>query len=117
MYNQKSFRSNKMNDKNAIGNKKENKLTPQEIKEKRTKLTIGCCVAVAVVINLLYFTMKKNIKYGKINLEKKRFEKIPEKYKILPKDTFDLFSEHPENYPADAAERFSRYTGFVKEKK
>ena len=54
----------------AKGRKKERPLdklkTPDEILKYRTKLAVGCVFAVALAADILYFTVKRNLKYDKI---------------------------------------------------
>ena len=45
--------------------------TPEEILKYRTKLAVGCVFAVAVAADILYFTIKRNIKYDNIERAKK----------------------------------------------
>ena len=45
--------------------------TPEEILKYKTKLAVGCVFAVAVAADILYFTVKRNIKYDRIEQAKK----------------------------------------------
>lgn len=59
-----SFRSNKEN--KTKEDKTEQLKTPADFLSNKTKLAVGCCFAAALAIDILYFTVKRNIKYDKL---------------------------------------------------
>ncbi|MBE7704599.1 MAG: hypothetical protein E7Z90_02155 [Cyanobacteria bacterium SIG29] len=67
-----------------------------EIQAKRVKTAVGCCLAVVIAADILYFAMKRNIKYSKL---KKAAELVAEKSKTArpipspPKSLEELVKE------------------------
>ena len=67
-----------------------------EIQSKKVKTAVGCCLAVVIAVDILYFAMKRNIKYSKL---KKAAEHVAEKSKTVrpipspPKSLEELLKE------------------------
>ena len=81
-----SFRSGKT--KKPKEDKTEQLKTSTDFLANKTKLAVGCCFAAAIAIDILYFTVKRNIKYDKIaKAERLALQKI-ESLKNAPK--FDV---------------------------
>ena len=71
--NHNSFRS--IGTKKQKSDKAERLRTPEDFAVNKTKLAVGCCFAIALAIDILYFTIKRNIKYDKIAKEEMLLQK------------------------------------------
>ena len=64
---------------NSLKKSKKDKIqelkTPDDFLEHKTKVTIGCFFMLAVAIDIIYFAMKRNIKYDKIAKTERILEK------------------------------------------
>lgn len=100
------FRATQKDETNAIAKENKKPLTHQQLATKRTKIALGCCLAAALAVDVIYFAMKRNIKYEKIKRQDLKIQKLNEKFAVRPKTIFELFAENKEKYGEDAAKRF-----------
>lgn len=93
---------NGMNDNSA---KEKKILTPQKAMEKRTKLAVGCCLATVLVIDVMYFVMKRKFKYHKIDVQKARELKDEALDAIKPETILEKIERTKNVVPNDELEK------------
>lgn len=79
-----------------------NQLNPQRVKEKKTKIIVGCCATAMIVVDVLYFLMKRKFKHDSVDKLNQQRAKIASVPRI--KNIFELIKESPESFGPNAEE-------------
>lgn len=81
------------NNTNNKGAKEKKIITPQQAMEKRTKITVGCCLAAVFVVDVLYFIMKGSFKNHKVQQKEAKLLKAQAAELNKPKTILELLDK------------------------
>ena len=105
------FRANKKDETKTV---EKNKLSPLRLQEKNTKNIVGCFVSVMLVLDVLYFVMKRKFKNDSLNALRAEAQERANTEKL--KDIYQLIKESPESFGPNAKETMDRLTKGIKPK-
>ena len=105
------FRANQKDGTKKVEKKQ---INPQIMQENKTKILVSCFAAGMMVLDVLYFVMKRKFKHDNLNRIKSEAEKIASVPRI--KDIYELIKESPESFGPDAQETMDRLTKGIKPK-
>ena len=97
------------NSTNGKSAKEKEILTPQKAMEKRTKITIGCCLATVLVVDVMYFVMKGKMKQHKIHQKEAKILKAKALEANRPETILEKLAKWMQENPNEKYENMNRW--------